>query len=66
MGTVFIRIAPRQVEQLFLDWLMPLFEWTMGKVVAHDGKTLRHTYDRTFKKTSLQMVFAWVTGSISS
>ena len=61
LGTVFARLAPRQFEQCFLDWVNAVFERTTGKVVAIDGKTLRRSYDRKSKKAALQMVSAWAT-----
>ena len=34
---------------------------TAGQVVAIDGKTLRHSYDRRSAKAAIHMVSAWAT-----
>ncbi len=60
---VLTRLDPRHFEQCFLDWVNAVFERTMGKVVALDGKTLRRSYNRRSKKAALQMVSAWATSN---
>ncbi len=60
---VLTRLDPRHFEQCFLDWVNAVFERTMGKVVAIDGKTLRRSYNRRSKKAALQMVSAWATSN---
>ncbi len=60
---VFTRLDPRQFEQCCVAWVNAVFERTIGKVVAIDGKTLRRSYDRKSKKAALQMVSAWATSN---
>jgi predicted transposase YbfD/YdcC len=57
--TVLARLDPHQFEQSFLAWVNAVFERTLGKVIAIDGKTLRRRYDRASNKAALHMVSAW-------
>jgi hypothetical protein len=42
-----------------LSWIQSVFSVTDGQVVAIDGKTLRHSYDRANNKSAIHMVSAW-------
>jgi len=57
-GRVFARIDPVQFEACFFAWVQSLTESVEG-VIAVDGKTLRHSYDKTTGKKALHMVSAW-------
>jgi len=56
---VFCRIAPRQFQQCFLEWVRSVSELTEGQVIAIDGKQSRRSYDRATGKTAINMVSAW-------
>ncbi len=58
---VFRALDPLQFEQCFLAWVRELMHLTHGEIVAIDGKTLRHSYDRTSHKAAIHMVSAWAT-----
>jgi predicted transposase YbfD/YdcC len=58
-GRVFARLNPEQFQTCFLSWVQAVFEVTNGQVIAVDGKTLRHSYDKTLGKAAIHMVSAW-------
>jgi predicted transposase YbfD/YdcC len=60
-GRVFSMICPEEFEKAFLDWVRAAFHNIAPQVVAIDGKTLRHSYDRSSKKAAIHMVSAWAT-----
>lgn len=59
-GRVFARIDPEQFQQCFLNWMTSVRQVTKG-LVAIDGKTLRHSFDRASGKAAIHMVSAWAT-----
>jgi predicted transposase YbfD/YdcC len=58
-GRVFGRLDPEQFQQCFLSWVEGVFAVTAGQVIAIDGKTLRHSYDKQAGKAAIHMVSAW-------
>jgi predicted transposase YbfD/YdcC len=58
---VFARLNPEQFQQCFLNWIKSISNITSGEVVAIDGKTLRHSYDKQSDKGAIHMVSAWAT-----
>jgi len=58
---VFARLNPQQFQQCFLDWIKAINKITEGEVIAIDGKSLRHSYDKEAEKGAIHMVNAWAT-----
>jgi predicted transposase YbfD/YdcC len=58
---VFARIDPQQLQNSFLSWIKSINKITEGEVIAIDGKTLRHSYDKGKDKGAIHMVSAWAT-----
>ncbi|MBE9056163.1 ISAs1 family transposase [Sphaerospermopsis sp. LEGE 08334] len=58
---VFARIEPQQFQNCFLSWIKSINKITEGEVIAIDGKTLRHSYDKGKEKGAIHMVSAWAT-----
>ena len=56
---VFARLSPEQLQQCFLGWVRSISQLTEGEIVSIDGKTLRHSYDKTSGKAAIHMVSAW-------
>jgi predicted transposase YbfD/YdcC len=56
---VFRLLRPEQFQASFARWMQALVESTAGRVVAIDGKTLRHSIDRASGKSALHMISAW-------
>ena len=60
-GRVFSMIRPEEFEKCFLDWVRAAFQNIAPQIIAIDGKTLRHSYDRSSNKAAIHMVSAWAT-----
>jgi predicted transposase YbfD/YdcC len=58
-GRVFAQLDPEQFQACFLSWVQAVFAVTNGQVIAVDGKTLRHSYDKACGKAAIHMVSAW-------
>ena len=54
-GRVFSLISSDEFQRCFLSWVHAVFTVTDGQVVAIDGKTLRHSYDRSNNKSAIHM-----------
>lgn len=59
ISRVFARISPIEFQKYFSSWVNSVHEITNGQVVAIDGKTLRHSFDRSADKAAIHMVSAW-------
>ena len=60
---VFARIEPQQFQECFLSWIKSISKITEGEVIAIDGKTLKHSYDKGTDKGAIHMVSAWATAN---
>ena len=59
IGKLFARLSPEVLQNSFLSWIHSLVEITDGEIVAIDGKTLRHSYDKALNRKAIHMVSAW-------
>src|SRR3984885_1229141 len=62
-NSVFAALKPAEFEKCLVSWITALHELTAGQVVAIDGKTLRHSYDKATGKSAIHMVSAWATAN---
>jgi predicted transposase YbfD/YdcC len=58
-GRVFSRLDPTQLEQCFVNWMGALAQISEGRLIAIDGKTLRHSFDKADNRLAIHMVSAW-------
>jgi hypothetical protein len=58
---VFERLATKQFEECFRNWVAALAVSFKGEVVAIDGKTLRGHVEQAGEKTQLHLVHVWAT-----
>ena len=58
-GRVFALLDPVALQQGFVNWVETIAQATIGRVVAIDGKTARHSFDKAAGKGPLHMVSAW-------
>lgn len=58
-GRVFALLDAEEFQSCFSKWSQAMQEATGGEVIAIDGKTLRHSYDRMIGKGAIHMVSAW-------
>jgi predicted transposase YbfD/YdcC len=56
---VMAMLEPEELQKCFVGWVSSISELSEGEVIAIDGKTLRHSYDRTDGKAAIHMVSAW-------
>jgi predicted transposase YbfD/YdcC len=62
-NAIFRAIKPAEFEKCLLSWITSLHEITAGQIVAIDGKTLRHSFDKADGKSAIHMVSAWATAN---
>jgi predicted transposase YbfD/YdcC len=60
---VFALLAPAALQEGFRHWMEALVEATAGRLVAIDGKALRHSFDTADGKGPLHLVSAWATAN---
>ncbi len=56
-------LNPEQLQQCFLKWIEVISRISFGEIVAIDGKTLRHSYDKSNNKSAIHMISAWATNN---
>jgi predicted transposase YbfD/YdcC len=56
---VLARLDPDELTQCFMSWTAALSDLSGGDIVAIDGKTLRHSFDRAAAQAAIHMVSAW-------
>jgi predicted transposase YbfD/YdcC len=56
---VFALLNPAAFQEGFLNWVRAIAKSTLGRVVAIDGKTARHSFDKAAGKSALHLVSAW-------
>ena len=61
IARVFSLLKPEQFQKCFLNWIQSISCFNPEEVIAVDGKTLRHSYDRGGDKKAIHMVSAWAT-----
>jgi len=60
---LFARIDPRAFERCFINWTNALAGSLVGQVVAIDGKSLRHSFEKAWDKQMIHLVSAWAAGN---
>lgn len=58
-GRVFSLINPEEFQESFRSWVQSIHEFTLGQVLAFDGKQLRGSRDSVLGKRAIYMVSAW-------
>ena len=61
LGRVFARLDPAGFQRCFLSWVGAVAEASDGRLIAIDGKTLRHSFDTAAGRGALHLVSAWAT-----
>lgn len=59
IARVISKICPEQFQQCFISWMQSASKSSNGKVIAVDGKRLRHSYDSKKRKSAIHMVSAF-------
>jgi hypothetical protein len=55
-GRVFAAIPPEAFDRCFLAWMTALAQVRPGELIAIDGKTLRHSFDRASDKAAMDIL----------
>lgn len=63
IARIISRLCPEELQSCFIKWMAAVEEATDGRVVAIDGKTLRHSYDKKKRKSAIHMVSAFAAGN---
>ena len=59
IARIISRIKPDQFHQCFINWMQDVHRLTQGQLVAIDGKTLRGSYNREDRQSTLHRVSAY-------
>lgn len=57
---VLSAVDPKAFNSCFIAWVQALSEGTSGKLIAIDGKTIRHSFDNATGRKALHVVSAWI------
>ena len=60
---VLSQLDPDELTRCFIAWTQALCDASDGAVVAIDGKTLRHSFDRATSTAAIHMVSAWASAN---
>jgi predicted transposase YbfD/YdcC len=63
LGRVFAALDPAAFRRCFLEWMHAVVGVSRGRLVAIDGKTLRHSFDTAKGKSALHLVSAWASAN---
>jgi len=59
VGRVFAALDPAAFQRCFIAWMGAVVSASRGKLVAIDGKALRHSFDTAKGKSAIHLVSAW-------
>jgi predicted transposase YbfD/YdcC len=59
LGRVFAALDPAAFQECFLGWMHAVVGASDGKLIAIDGKALRHSFDTAKGKSAIHLVSAW-------
>jgi hypothetical protein len=60
-GDVFAKLKPETFEGCFMQWMKNIVQLSAGKLVAIDGKSLRHSFEHGWDRSGMaHMVSAFV------
>lgn len=59
ISRLFARLDPEKLQSSFLSWIKTIAQLSKDEVIAIDGKTIRHSYDKGKDKGAIHMVSAW-------
>lgn len=59
IGRVLANLNPKAFHACFVEWVQALQQPLEGKLIAIDGKQLRHSFDKASKQSPLHLVSAW-------
>lgn len=60
---IFARLDPEQFQNCFMSWVKTIGMCLESEIINLDGKTLRHSDDRSTGKKAIHLVSAWASNS---
>ena len=63
IARIISRLDPEQLQSCFIKWTESIGQSSTGKVIAIDGKSLRHSFDKKKGKSAIHMVSAFATAN---
>lgn len=63
LGRVFAALDPAAFQHCFVSWMRAVVDASRGRLVAIDGKALRHSFDTARGKSALHLVSAWASAN---
>lgn len=63
LGRVFAALDPAAFQRCFVSWMQAVVQASRGRLVAIDGKALRHSFDTATGKSALHLVSAWASAN---
>jgi predicted transposase YbfD/YdcC len=63
LGRVFALLGPAAFQECFLSWMQAAVGASDGKLIAIDGKALRHSFDTAKGKSAIHLVSAWASAN---
>lgn len=63
IARIISTIEPEQFQQCFLAWMQSIHTLTEGQVIAIDGKTLRGSYNREDRSSTIHMISAYASSN---
>jgi predicted transposase YbfD/YdcC len=63
LGRVFAALDPAAFQRCFLGWMHAVVGASRGRLVAIDGKALRHSFDTAKGKSAIHLVSAWASAN---
>ncbi len=63
LGRVFAALDPAAFPTCFVSWMRAVVDASRGRLVAIDGKVLRHSFDTAKGKSALHLVSAWASAN---
>jgi predicted transposase YbfD/YdcC len=60
---IIATIKPAEFQQCFINWMQSMHQLTSGELVAIDGKTLRGSYNREDRRSTIHMVSAYTSAN---
>jgi predicted transposase YbfD/YdcC len=63
IARIISTIKPEQFRECFLSWMNSVHQLTQGELVAIDGKTLRGSYNREDRNSTIHMISAYASAN---
>lgn len=64
IARIISAIKPELFRECFLHWMQSVHELTQGELVAIDGKTLRGSYNREDRLSTIHMISVYASDSV--